>query len=524
MRDAHPMQQHRAISDSSSTRLVPAVPGYDMMVRLRAARRWEGRRVADGRDVVLVCLPTCGWPVQSVQRVIDSTAALSRLHHRHLLAVYDVIPEAVDADGQPCVVVATAADAGTSLAQVLRSRGPLSLGELVTLLVPIGQALQEMHDQGQVHGWVSPEVIMFTADGMPLLAPRWIDERPDMSEQALRSGSVAPEVIEGFEATPESDGYAYAALAWQVVTGQAPGWVGSRADLEELAPQLPQPVSRALTQALAPDPATRTSLDDLLGHLHDLARPESIGMHCDDQGADVPGRIRAAARVAGSGHGGRSGSVARHRRPRSRRRIAMAAALVVATLAAGAAALTQGGAASEGARPALTAVSPIVDKPSESLTTDAANTDSKTDHEGKDRRALQIVQGLLDARAGAWTSGKVEDLTLAHAAGSPAMAADAGRLRAAQSTGARLSSVTFTAESGTVLPGSPAAASIDSAQGLARARPHGSDTFAMAVTVRREMVTADRDGRAVSSVQTTTDRVVFTVVKEAQGWRFVDWR
>lgn len=53
------------------------------------------------------------------------------------------------------------------------------------------------------------------------------------------------------------------------------------------------------------------------------------------------------------------------------------------------------------------------------------------------------VQGLLDARARAWTQGDVAALSLAHAVGSPALARDAGDLASALARGYRYEGLAF---------------------------------------------------------------------------------
>ena len=58
--------------------------------------------------------------------------------------------------------------AGT-LTALLNRRGPLTDGELVTLISPLAEALDYLHRAGLTHGRVTPANIMFDADGRPVL-------------------------------------------------------------------------------------------------------------------------------------------------------------------------------------------------------------------------------------------------------------------------------------------------------------------------------------------------------------------
>ncbi|MGB3685572.1 MAG: protein kinase [Ornithinimicrobium sp.] len=507
------------------------VPGYEVFEQRGSPLRWHGRRVGDGRSVALICLPTQGWDARSQQQALDVTAALSRVHHRHLLGLHDVIPDVRGPHGDVCLVIVTATIDGGSLMTTLAARGQLSAGEAVTALVPIGQALAAMHEEGHVHGWLAAEVVVFTAEGMPLLAPPWMDETQGGRESRQGDGCVAPEVMEGFEATPESDCYGYAALIWTTLTGEHPGWVGARGELEEVAPGTSPALSRAVSRALSPDPSQRAPMEELLRCLHGLARPTPIEMTAVDVARDVPGQIRAGARNADRAPGRRARSAARHRQPRSWTRAGVGAIALIMLLVGGAVAWTQLDSSTaqpdvvsmvaQGALP-KTPKTPETPETAETPETDG-NFLSQTADGIADRRALAIVQGLLDARAEAWIGGDVEQLADAHAIGSPAMAADTKRLRAATSSGDRLQDVRFTARGSMVLPMAPAASSVPELGGPERMASDAPTSFAMLLTVDREAVTVVAAGGQQTTVPAATDRVTVTVVRQAGVWRFFEW-
>ncbi len=65
-----------------------------------------------------------------------------------------------------------------SAAAVVAARGPLSVGEVLTVIAPIAEALQFLHEQGMTHGDVSPRNILFTAEGKPKARRLWNPRDP----------------------------------------------------------------------------------------------------------------------------------------------------------------------------------------------------------------------------------------------------------------------------------------------------------------------------------------------------------
>ena len=59
--------------------------------------------------------------------------------------------------------------AGGRLAELVVRRGRLTVGETLTVLIPLAAALAAAHAAGIRHGEVCPEAIWFDANGRPLL-------------------------------------------------------------------------------------------------------------------------------------------------------------------------------------------------------------------------------------------------------------------------------------------------------------------------------------------------------------------
>jgi serine/threonine-protein kinase len=164
-----------------------------------------------------------------------------------------------------------------SLADSIRRDGALQLPPVVLLAAELAQALDALHGQGIVHRDVKPSNVLLGDHGA-VLADFGLARRAD-STQLTRDGQLvgsshylAPELIEGHDASPASDIYAFGCLLYECVTG-APPFTG-RADAELGYAHLVEP---------PPDPRTRrTGVGDdvaaaLLASLEKdpLARPTS---------------------------------------------------------------------------------------------------------------------------------------------------------------------------------------------------------------------------------------------------------
>ncbi|HVX43024.1 MAG TPA: protein kinase, partial [Mycobacteriales bacterium] len=130
-------------------------PGYvaDELVGFGATGEvWRGRDTATGELVALKRLRAAD--PQSSARLRREAAVLAGLDHPHLLRLRETVRS-----GEEWVLVLDYA-AGGSLAALLRGRGRLRPGEVVTALAPLAAALAYAHGQGLVHGDVTPPNIL----------------------------------------------------------------------------------------------------------------------------------------------------------------------------------------------------------------------------------------------------------------------------------------------------------------------------------------------------------------------------
>jgi eukaryotic-like serine/threonine-protein kinase len=181
-----------------------------------------------------------------------------------------------------------------SLADRLRTRGPIGVDDTVHLGAQLARGLEALHERGIVHRDLKPSNVLFDGGGTAAIADFGLARTPDSTRLTLDGqllGTphyVAPEVIEGLEATPASDLYALGCVLYECVVGEPP-FAGRRlselgfAHLVEPAPDprerrndLPADFAFALLTALEKKPSARpttpTALVRML-HLACTARP-----------------------------------------------------------------------------------------------------------------------------------------------------------------------------------------------------------------------------------------------------------
>ncbi|YAL84416.1 protein kinase domain-containing protein [Dermacoccaceae bacterium W4C1] len=396
-------------------------------------------------------------------------AVMSRLRHEHVLRLRDSLVE----ESGPCprIVLITDLAEGGPLAQAVIERKHFSVGELVTVLTPIARALHDLHGQGLVHGDVSAQNVLLSAQGKPLLADFGVARVCAQEDPQVwgTPGFVAPEVLSGAPPTPHSDVYALGALAWTCLVGTPPQPPALRPHLAEVAPQAPARLVDLVLSCLSYTPQARPTAGDLALQVWQCAPPAP---------APVPGssgtRIPALAADPWVGLTQRIREEAQplpeqeqpqwYRTSVARRAAAIAAvggvlAGVVMVWPAhrnsgdAAAAGASSGAAASATTASSTAVKPAPrSKNSAARPTATASTPPVlTDPRG-------VAQRLVDARAAAWRSGDSADLQAALVRDSPAWQQDSRDLATARRLGLRYRSLGFTVRSAQVVRREPGAA------------------------------------------------------------------
>ncbi|MEE6274426.1 protein kinase [Georgenia sp. MJ206] len=272
---------------------VVTVPGHRIGAPLGFGANgavWAARDDA-GRDVAVSVLAIgvgeAGTTAMRRLAVLRGTA------HPHLARVVDV----VELEQGRCALVSEVVP-GPTLATVHAARGPLSGGELATLLSTLGSALGHLHERGVIHGDVSPANVVLAPGGVPVL----IDLVGEVAHELGTPGFVAPERARGEVAGAAGDVWALARLLV---------WAGGTETAGRLGP--------LLGAALDADPRRRPHARDLASLAPALAAREPVRVppppdlaQARLRSAEAPTRVRpasrreaAAARVSGSGRRGR---------------------------------------------------------------------------------------------------------------------------------------------------------------------------------------------------------------------------
>ncbi|WP_077488634.1 protein kinase domain-containing protein [Sinomonas mesophila] len=365
----------------------PALPGYDLVRHLgtgAAGHVWLVREAATGRALAAkVIVPTVGDDRDVLAAARRELRIAAARPHEHVLAVRDAIEvrgtepttaqghgsEAAGAEarlGQGAIALLADYAAGGSLGRLVAARGRLAVGETVTSVAPVAQALGMLHAEGTVHGDVSPGNVLFTARGKPLLADFGLAR---MVGDSSAGGAGTPGFVDPVPRPPEEehvrtaarDVFSLGALAWFCLTGSPPPPTAGRPPLSLLVEDVPAELAAAIEAALRDDPLARPTAAEFAHALLRSARAEPVDLAPAVDAAVIPelltrvqappagrwpfaGLRRSRRRPLFGAEPGDGGTASRPRRaPRARRLpvrmgvlLACSAALVLVAVAVGA--------------------------------------------------------------------------------------------------------------------------------------------------------------------------------------------
>ncbi len=198
----------------------------------------------------------------------EARTAASLSGQPHVVTIYDVGEHA----GRPFIVMEHLS--GGTFADRMSAARP-HREEILRWLGEAASALDFAHEKGVVHRDVKPRNLLFDDHGRHVVADFGI-ARAAFEDSLTASGEllgtaayIAPEQVSGGAATPASDRYALAVVAYEALTGGLPFGGGTLIEIatkrsqmdpprpSERSPELPPAVDDVMMRALHADPAQR---------------------------------------------------------------------------------------------------------------------------------------------------------------------------------------------------------------------------------------------------------------------------
>jgi hypothetical protein len=244
---------------------------------------WLARDERSGLDVALKIVAREGKAGARAER---EAKAAAQLRHPRCLRAYTLGRDASH------VYIAYEYVPGRTLREAMRA-GELDDKRAVEAAAQVLEGLAHAHAQGIVHRDVKPANVLL-ADG-PGIDVRLLDfglalmqDESTLTARGDVPGTLAyisPERLNGEPARPAADVWAVGVMLWESLTGQHPFWDGSPFEvqkailagarpLEELRPDLPEPVLEVVASALLHNPSHRPPADSLAVQLRDLVRTQ----------------------------------------------------------------------------------------------------------------------------------------------------------------------------------------------------------------------------------------------------------
>ena len=249
-------------------------PRYRSPKRVASGGMGEIYRATDdslGRAVAIKLLAERYSRDEGVRRRFTREAlAAARLSGEpHVITVFDV----GEHEERPFIVMEYLS--GGSLEERIRERGAQDVGQALEWLEQAAIALDAAHRHGVVHRDVKPANLLLDRNDNIHVADFGIASAAGMDSLTLTgtvlgtAGYLAPEQAQGEQATPASDRYSLAVVAFELLSGRRPfenDSITAEAAahvhapvpaIAEICESLPEQLDPVLRQALAKDPARR---------------------------------------------------------------------------------------------------------------------------------------------------------------------------------------------------------------------------------------------------------------------------
>src|SRR3954468_17916324 len=190
-------------------------------------------------------------------RFLREARSAARLHHPHLVTIYDA-----GEDAGELFLVMELVD-GQSLAALIAQRAPLPIDEAVSIATQVLDGLSAVHADGVIHRDVKPANVLVDRNGNVRLTDFGIAKRLDEIEQSLTSSGMvvgtptylAPEQAVGGRLSMATDIYLVGVVLYEMLTGTRP--TGPDVDPSRVRPDVPPHVAAAVVRATDVEPRRR---------------------------------------------------------------------------------------------------------------------------------------------------------------------------------------------------------------------------------------------------------------------------
>lgn len=218
--------------------------------------------------------------------LVHEARVLAGLNHPNIVRL---LADGVDETHGPYLVMELLL--GESLEDQVAAGRRHSLPDVLDWLGPVADALDHLRARALVHRDVKPANIVRCGEGTVKLVDFGLVAHADGRDQLIRgrvAGTphyLAPEVAQGGIATPASDVYSLAVVAFEMLTGRLPHDGTTAVELMRAKQSRPAPslgtssgirfsakLESAMEEALSTDPAVRASAGELIERLQSCRR------------------------------------------------------------------------------------------------------------------------------------------------------------------------------------------------------------------------------------------------------------
>jgi serine/threonine protein kinase len=208
--------------------------------------------------VKVLAVPPGEEPHHCRERFRREAELLASVSHPHILSVFDYGTTADS--GLPFLV--TEYVEGGDLRHLVSEGRVLPIGEVLSILAQVGDALDFLHGKGIIHRDLKPENILMPTGSHCMVGDFGLavmQGSAGLLTQSVRGlgtpGYVSPEQQYGLKVDERSDQYSLAAVAYELLTGRRP--LGRFAPPSRVNPRLPVSLDPVILRALAEEPDDR---------------------------------------------------------------------------------------------------------------------------------------------------------------------------------------------------------------------------------------------------------------------------